>query len=74
MNAINHACLEGKRVLIRVDFNLPLDDRLNITDDSRMIAALPTIKKVVADGGMAIIMSHLGRPKGGGEKTHSFRE
>ena len=56
---------EGKKVLVRVDFNVPLDEDFNITDDSRMVAALPTIKKVVADGGMAIIISHLGRPKNG---------
>ena len=63
MRAITQASLKGKRVLIRVDFNLPLDGELNITDDSRMVAALPTIKKVISEGGRAIILSHLGRPK-----------
>ena len=65
--------LKGKRVLIRVDFNLPLDGSLTITDDSRMVASLPTIKKVVSDGGMAIIISHLGRPKGEFEKRFSLK-
>ena len=52
----------GKRALIRVDFNVPLDSEYNITDDTRILAAVPTIKKVLADGGSAILMSHLGRP------------
>jgi len=73
MNTINDISLKGKRVLIRVDFNLPLDDKLNITDDGRMLAALPTIKRVISDGGMAIVMSHLGRPKNGFEKKFSLK-
>ena len=73
MNTINRVSLKGKRVLIRVDFNVPLDKNLNITDDSRMVAALPTIKKVVDDGGMAIIISHLGRPKNGFEEKFSLK-
>jgi phosphoglycerate kinase len=56
--------LHGKKVLIRVDFNVPLNDNLEITDDIRITSALPTIKKVIAEGGSAILMSHLGRPKG----------
>jgi len=56
--------LKGKRVLIRVDFNVPLDENQNITDDKRIVASLPTIKKIIQDGGKAILMSHLGRPKG----------
>ena len=56
--------LKGKRVLIRVDFNVPLDENQNITDDIRITAALPTIRKVISDGGKAVLMSHLGRPKG----------
>ena len=56
--------LAGKRVFIRVDFNVPLDDAQNITDDTRIREALPTIKKVLASGGKPILASHLGRPKG----------
>lgn len=60
--------LEGKRVLIRVDFNVPLDDNLNVTDDTRIKESLPTIKYVINHGGKAVLMSHLGRPKGITEK------
>ena len=62
--------LKGKRVLVRVDFNVPLDENQNITDDIRIVSALPTIKKIIQDGGKAILMSHLGRPKG--EKIDKF--
>ena len=54
----------GKKAIVRVDFNVPLDENFNITDDTRIRAALPTLKKVLASGGALIIMSHLGRPKG----------
>lgn len=54
----------GKKAFVRVDFNVPLDENFNITDDTRMRAALPTLKKILADGGSIIIGSHLGRPKG----------
>ena len=54
----------GKNVLIRVDFNVPQDKTLKITDNTRIKAALPTIMKVVEGGGKAVLMSHLGRPKG----------
>ena len=73
MKNISDTSLKGKKVLIRVDFNVPLDKHFNITDDSRIKAALPTIKKVIADGGKAIIMSHLGRPKNGFEEKFSLR-
>ena len=54
----------GKKAFVRVDFNVPLDENFNITDDTRMRAALPTLKKILADGGSLIIMSHMGKPKG----------
>jgi len=73
MKNISNISLSGKRVLIRVDFNVPLDEYFNITDDSRIQAALPTIKKVMQDGGRAIIMSHLGRPKKGFEEQFSLK-
>jgi phosphoglycerate kinase len=58
----------GKKVFVRVDFNVPLDANFNITDDTRIRAALPTLKKILTDGGSPIIASHLGRPKGAEEK------
>jgi phosphoglycerate kinase len=73
MKNISDISLKGKKVLIRVDFNVPLDKHFNITDDSRIKAALPTIKKVIADGGKAIIMSHLGRPKNSYEEKFSLK-
>ena len=64
----------GKKALVRVDFNVPLDKAtLAVTDDTRLRAAIPTIKKILADGGSAILMSHLGRPKGGPEDKYSLR-
>jgi len=63
----------GKRAIIRVDFNVPLDGNLKVTDDTRIRAALPTIKKVLSDGGSAILMSHLGRPKQGPEDKFSLK-
>jgi phosphoglycerate kinase len=56
--------LKDKRVLVRVDFNVPLDKKCEVTDDRRIVESLPTIKKILQDGGKAILMSHLGRPKG----------
>ena len=61
---INNVDLKDKRVLVRVDFNVPLDSNQNITNDIRIRASLPTINKIINDGGKAILMSHLGRPKG----------
>lgn len=59
--------------MIRVDFNVPLNDKFEITDDTRMRAAVPTIKKILADGGMVILMSHLGRPKEGPTEKYSLK-
>ena len=58
----------GKRAIVRVDFNVPLNEAFEITDDTRIRAAIPTLKKVLEKGGSLIIMSHLGRPKGPADK------
>jgi len=64
---------KGHKALVRVDFNVPLNDKLEITDDTRMRAAVDTIQKMVKDGGSVILMSHLGRPKGGPENKYSLK-
>ena len=64
---------KGKRALVRVDFNVPLNEQFEITDDNRMQATIPTIKKIIADGGSAILMSHLGRPKDGPTEKYSLK-
>src|SRR5277367_6569974 len=64
---------KGQKALVRVDFNVPLDAEFNITDDTRMTATIPTIKKILADGGSAILMSHLGRPKDGPTDKYSLK-
>ncbi|HTE27647.1 phosphoglycerate kinase [Flavitalea sp.] len=63
----------GKKALIRVDFNVPLDDKFQITDDTRMTASIPTIKKILEKGGSVILMSHLGRPKDGPTDKYSLK-
>ena len=73
MKQIHSFSFEGKKALIRVDFNVPLDDSFNITDDTRIRAALPTINKILNDGGAVILMSHLGRPKNGPEEKFSLK-
>ena len=70
---IDQINFENKRVVIRVDFNVPLDDNFNITDDTRMRAALPTINKVLDDKGMVVLMSHLGRPKKNPDPKYSIK-
>ena len=68
MQSIEKFNFAGKKAFVRVDFNVPLDENFNITDDNRMRAALPTLKKILAGGGSIIIGSHLGRPKGPADK------
>ncbi len=64
MQNIDNYNFAGKKAIVRVDFNVPLDENGNITDDTRIRGALPTLKKILADGGALIIMSHMGKPKG----------
>ncbi len=64
MMTIDKFNFAGKKAIVRVDFNVPLDENGNITDDTRIRGALPTLKKILADGGALIIMSHMGKPKG----------
>ncbi len=73
MQTIETYDFAGKKTLIRVDFNVPLNDKFEITDDTRMVAAVPTIKKVIEAGGSPIIMSHFGRPKNGAEDAFSMK-
>ena len=73
MSKFNSTNFAGQKVLVRVDFNVPLDADFNITDDTRMTATIPTIKKILADGGCAILMSHLGRPKDGPTDKYSLK-
>jgi phosphoglycerate kinase len=73
MKSINDISFAGKRVLMRVDFNVPLNDKLEVTDESRIKAAVPSIKKILNDGGAVILVSHLGRPKDGPEDKFSLR-
>lgn len=72
MKTIDYLNFSGKKALIRVDFNVPLDDNFNITDDNRIMGAIPTIEKILKDGGSVVLMSHLGRPKNGPEKKFSL--
>lgn len=71
--SIDQVDLKGKKVLVRVDFNVPLDENLNITDDIRITSSLPTIKKIINEGGKVILMSHLGRPKGQPNPKYSLK-
>jgi len=73
MKTVDNFNFSGKRALIRVDFNVPLNDKFEITDDTRLRAALPTIKKILGDGGSVVLMSHLGRPKSGPEEKFSLK-
>ncbi len=73
MSTFSNHNFSGQKALVRVDFNVPLDDQFNITDDTRMTATIPTIKKILADGGSVILMSHLGRPKDGPTDKYSLK-
>ena len=73
MKSLNDINFKNKRALVRVDFNVPLDKSFNVTDDNRIRATIPTIKKILADGGSVVLMSHLGRPKGGPEEKYSLK-
>ncbi len=73
MKTIDDFNFSGKRALMRVDFNVPLNDKFQVTDDTRIRAALPTIQKILKDGGSVVLMSHLGRPKEGPEDRFSLR-
>lgn len=70
---VDNVDFKGKKALVRVDFNVPLDEKFNVTDNTRIISAVPTIKKILKDGGAVILMSHLGRPKSGPEDKFSLR-
>ena len=73
MKTIDNYDFTGKKAIIRVDFNVPINEKLEIADDTRIKAALPTIKKILSSGGSTILMSHLGRPKGEYEEKFSLK-
>lgn len=73
MSKIETYNFAGKKAIVRVDFNVPLNENLEVTDDTRIRAAAPTIKKIIENGGSAILMSHLGRPKNGPEEKFSLK-
>ena len=73
MQTIDKFNFAGKKAFVRVDFNVPLDENFNITDDTRIRAALPTLKKILADGGKLIIASHMGRPKKNPDPKYSLK-
>jgi phosphoglycerate kinase len=73
MSKFSEHNFKGQKALIRVDFNVPLNAEYVITDDNRMRATIPTIKKILADGGSVILMSHFGRPKDGPTEKYSLK-
>jgi phosphoglycerate kinase len=73
MKTLNQLQIKGKRVLMRVDFNVPLSASFEVTDKTRIMATVPTIQKILEEGGSVVLMSHLGRPKGGPEEKYSLK-
>ena len=73
MNTFSSYNFKGQAALVRVDFNVPLNDKFEITDDTRITAAIPTIQKIMNDGGKVILMSHFGRPKDGPSEKYSLK-
>jgi phosphoglycerate kinase len=73
MSSFQSFSLAGKKALVRVDFNVPLNEQFQITDDTRMRATVKTINKILQDGGSVILMSHLGRPKDGPTEKYSLK-
>ena len=73
MKTLDTFNFSGKKTLVRVDFNVPLNDKYEITDDTRLKAVIPTVNKIIKDGGSAILMSHLGRPKDGPVEKYSLK-
>ena len=73
MRTIDEFNFENKKALIRVDFNVPLNEEFEVTDATRIEAAKPSIIKVLEDGGSAVLMSHMGRPKGTANPTMSLK-
>lgn len=74
MKSVADFSCSGKKVIVRVDFNVPLDEQASVLDDTRIREAVPTIKKILADGGSVILLSHLGRPKRGPEERFSLKQ
>ena len=74
MISIDNYDFKGKRAIIRVDFNVPLNEKGEVTDDTRIRAAMPTVKKVLAEGGAVILMSHMGRPKKNPDPKYSLEQ
>lgn len=73
MNTVDNFNFSGKKAIVRVDFNVPLNDKFEITDETRIKAVIPTVQKILKDGGSAILMSHLGRPKGEVQEKFSLK-
>jgi phosphoglycerate kinase len=73
MKTVDDYNFDGKRALVRVDFNVPLNSQFEITDDTRIKAAIPTINKILRDGGSVVLMSHLGRPNGTVVEKYSLK-